>query len=91
MAQLRWTNVDEAFGLNHPGIHVFRSTDSLGNMPSIAYYVVADLADKSLRINTDTTLLRRITPSAYFERNQHPLVVVNGTFSISRPRRIWMW
>jgi len=80
MAQLRWTNVDEAFGLNHPGIHVFRSTDSLGNMPSIAYYVVADLADKSLRINTDTTLLRRITPSAYFERNQHPLVVVNGTF-----------
>jgi exopolysaccharide biosynthesis protein len=49
-------------------------------MPSIAYYVVADLADKSLRINTDTTLFRRISPSAYYERNQHPLVVVNGTF-----------
>jgi hypothetical protein len=79
-AQLRWTNVDEAFGLHQSGIHVFHSADSLGGMPSIAYYVVADLADKSLRINTDTTLFRRITPAAYFERNQHPLVVVNGTF-----------
>lgn len=80
MAQLRWTNVDEAFGLNHPGVHVFRSTDSLGNMPSIAYYAVADIRNKTLDIYTDTTLYRRITPSAYYERNQHPIIVVNGTF-----------
>jgi hypothetical protein len=65
MAQLRWTNVDDSLGLDHPGIHVFRSTDSLGGMHSIAYYVVADMRSSNLRVNTDTTLFRRNTPSAY--------------------------
>jgi hypothetical protein len=79
-AQINWINVDSSFGLNHKGLHLFRSGDSIEGMPSIAYYLVADLKDKSLSFFTDTTNYRRITPSAYFERNGHPAVVVNGTF-----------
>lgn len=72
--------MDSAYGLHHPGVHVYRSADSLGGLPSIAYYMVADLKDRTLNVDTDTTLFRRITPSAYYERNRQPLVVVNGTF-----------
>lgn len=79
-AQVRWTQMDSAYGLQNPGIHVYRSGDSLSGLPSVAYYVRINLQDKSLLVDTDTTLFRRITPSEYFNRNQQPLVVVNGTF-----------
>lgn len=80
IAQRNWENIDSLFGLKNPGIHLYRSEDPIEGKPSVAYYVVANLHHRSLSFDTDTTLLRRITPSAYFEKNKQPLVVVNSTF-----------
>ncbi|MBO9683876.1 MAG: phosphodiester glycosidase family protein, partial [Flavisolibacter sp.] len=45
-----------------------------------AFYVIADLKDKQLEFTTDTTYKRRLTPSQFYQKNDQPLVVVNGTF-----------
>ncbi len=78
--QLVWRNVDTAFGPLPSSIHVFRSDDTIGGKANIAYYVIADLKDKKLSFDTDTTLNRRLTPYEYYNRNEQPYVVVNGTF-----------
>lgn len=78
--QLKWKNVDSLFAPLPQGVHVFYTNDSLEGRTNIAYYVEADLKNKNLDFTVDTTLSRRLTPAQYFERNQHPLVVVNCTF-----------
>jgi len=78
--QLRWTLADSAFGLRHKGLHAYRSDDSIGGMPSRAYYVIADLRDRTLSFTTDTTMSRGLTPSAYQRRHPRSMVIVNGTF-----------
>ena len=79
-AQLQWKNVDSLFGPLPPSVHVFYTKDSPDTSAFSAYYVVADLGDESLEFTTDTSLNRRLTPAQFFEKNQRPLVVVNGTF-----------
>ena len=79
-SQVRWLNVDSLFGDLPGSVHVFKTLDSLDGKPNIAYYVVADLKDKDLDFDTDTTLNRRLKPSEYFEKNKKPLIVVNTTF-----------
>lgn len=80
VAQVKWVNVDTAFGPLPANMHVFKTTDSLDGKPCIAYYVKAKLKDKKLDFITDTTLGRRLTPMQFFEKNNKPSVVVNGTF-----------
>lgn len=93
LAQTRWENVDAEFGALPPSIHVYRTTDPLEGKPNIAYYVEADLHDKNLSFETDTTLGRRLTPYQFFRKHADstggqkeeagatpPLVVVNATF-----------
>jgi len=80
LAQLRWQNVDAEFGSLPKGLQVFRTTDSLDGKPFIAYYAEADLSNKKLHFAADTTDGRRMTPSQFYEVNQHPAVVVNCTF-----------
>jgi hypothetical protein len=80
VAQLKWQNVDDKFGTLPSSIHVFTSKDSLGGKPSIAYYVSIDIKDKSIQFDTDTTFKRRLTPEAFYQKNNKPFVVVNGTF-----------
>lgn len=77
---MRWVNVDSLFGPLPASVQVFRSVDSLDGSPFIGYYVKARLKDRKLAFTVDTTLGRRLTPAAYFERNNQPLVVVNCTF-----------
>ncbi len=79
-AQLKWKNVDSIFGALQSSIHVYFNNDSLDKRPNIAYYAEIDLKDKSLDITVDTTLNRRLTPTQYFEKDNHPLLVVNCTF-----------
>ncbi|MBY0478454.1 MAG: phosphodiester glycosidase family protein [Chitinophagaceae bacterium] len=79
-AQLRWQNVDSLFGPLPSSIHVFKSTDSIDGKPNIAFYVIAELKDRKLKFTTDTTFKRRLTPSQFYEKNEQPVVVVNGTF-----------
>jgi hypothetical protein len=78
--QLRWVNVDSLFGALPSSVHVFRTADSIDGKPNIAYYLIADLNDKSLDFTADTSHGRRLKPSQYFERNDSALLVVNTTF-----------
>jgi exopolysaccharide biosynthesis protein len=79
-AQLKWVNVDSLYHPLPSSVHVYKTTDSLDGKPNIAYYVIADLKDKKLLFDADTTLNRRLTPSQSYQKNNQPLVVVNTTF-----------
>jgi Phosphodiester glycosidase len=79
-AQLKWVNVDADFAPLPANVHVYKTTDSLDGKPNIAFYVEAKLKDKHLNFTTDTTYKRRLTPKQFFEKNNHPLLVVNTTF-----------
>ncbi|XVJ65554.1 MAG: phosphodiester glycosidase family protein [Lacibacter sp.] len=78
--QLKWVNVDSMFAPLPSSVHVFKTTDSIEGKPNIAFYVVADIKDRHLTLTTDTTLKRRFTPQQFYNKNQQPLIVVNGTF-----------
>lgn len=80
LAQVKWTNVDSLYGLLPSSVHVFTTTDAIEGKANVAYYVIADLKDRKLNFTTDTTYQRRFTPQQFYERNQQPLLVVNGTF-----------
>ena len=79
-AQLKWVDVDAEFGPLPAGTHVYRTESTIDGKPNVAYYFTADLKNKKLQFSTDTTLLRRITPLQFYERNKKPVLVVNGTF-----------
>lgn len=79
-SQMKWAPDEEANRNLPPSVRLYRSTDTLGGKPSIAYYIEADLADASLEFDVDTTYKRRLTPQQFYEKNGQPLVVVNGTF-----------
>jgi Phosphodiester glycosidase len=79
-AQLKW-RLAEAYNKNlPPSVRLFYSNDSIEGKPSIAYYIEANLNDAELIFDTDTTYKRRFTPQQFYEKNNQPLVVVNGTF-----------
>ena len=79
-AQVKWQNVDSLFGPLTKNFHVYKCTDSLDGKPFIGYYIQAKLKDKKLHFTTDTTLKRRYTPQQFYQKNNQPLLVVNGTF-----------
>ena len=79
-AQLSWKNLDSLYQPLPPSVHIYKSTDSIDGKPDVVYYIIADLKDKYLNFTLDTTYKRRITPSQFFEKDNHPLLVVNGTF-----------
>jgi Phosphodiester glycosidase len=80
-AQLHWQNVDSLYQPLPKSVHVYKTTDSMfDGKPNIAYYVIADLKDKHLLFDADTTYKRRLTPSQFYEKNKQPLLVVNCTF-----------
>lgn len=78
--QLTWQNVDTLYRPLPPSVHVYFTNDKTDTAAFRAYYVIADIKDKNLDFTTDTTYKRRLTPSQFYEKNNHPLVVVNGTF-----------
>ncbi len=79
-AQVRWLNVDSLFAPLPPTVHVFYTNDSIDGKPNIAYYVSAELKDKTLDFTAQTGKGKRFTPTQYFETEGKPLVVVNSTF-----------
>ena len=82
MAQeLQWKNVSTSFDLKTNAIQVFESTSSTLNDSAFkAYYVLINTNDPNLQMGVDTTLYRRLTPSAFYERLAAPLVVMNASF-----------
>jgi exopolysaccharide biosynthesis protein len=79
-AQLHWKNLDSIYQPLPASVHVYKSTDPIDGKPDVVYYVIADIKDKSLNFTTDTTYKRRFTPSQFFEKDNHPVVVVNASF-----------
>lgn len=79
-AQLLWVNADSLYQPLPSSIHIYKTTDSIDGKPNIAFYVIADLMDKRILFDADTTLHRRMTPKQFYEKNEQPLVVVNTTF-----------
>lgn len=78
--QLMWQNVDAQFGSLPTGVHVYKTTDSVEGKPNIAFYAEIPLQNLQLQFTTDTSIGRRLTPQQYYQRNNNPLLVVNGTF-----------
>jgi len=79
-AQIKWVNVDSLFQPLPSSVHVYKTNDLLNGKPNIAYYVSVDLKDKKLDLSTAIGNGKRYTPSAYFEQNNQPLLVMNTTF-----------
>lgn len=79
-AQLRWKEVSAEFGYLPKSLKVYKTTDSLNGRPFIAYYAVASLKDKDLEFTTQTGKGKRLTPTAFYEQESYPFLVVNGTF-----------
>ena len=79
-AQTQWTNIDSLFQPLPSSMKVYKSTESIDGKPNVMYYAIADLKDKGLIFTSDTTMDRRITPAGFYEKNHHPLLVVNTSF-----------
>ncbi len=79
-AQMRWRKVDSAYAPLPASLHVYRSQDSLGGAPFVAYYVAARLKDRKLLFTAQTGQGKRFTPMQYYQLEQFPLLVVNCTF-----------
>jgi len=82
MAQkLAWKDVSTDFDLKTNAIQVFESTSTTLNDSAFkAYYVLINTNDPTLQMGVDTTLYRRLTPSAFYERLAQPTVVMNASF-----------
>lgn len=87
-SQIRWMNVDSQFSPLPEGVHVFFTDDSLEVKPNRAFYVSVPLKEKTVKFDMDTALNRAFTPASYYERNNHPLVVVNCTFFSPEKRNL---
>lgn len=79
-AQWHWKNVDSLYQPLPAGMHVYITQDSIEGKPNIAYYVSADLKEKSLAFTTQIGNGKRLTPTQYFEQEGKPLLVMNCTF-----------
>ncbi len=79
-AQVNWINVDSSFTPLPTNFHIYKTTDSLDGKPFMAFYVEASLKDRHLLFTTDSTFKRRLTPLQFYQKNNQPLLVVNGTF-----------
>jgi len=79
-AQLHWQNVDSLYQPLPSSVHVYKTNDLLDGKPNIAFYVIADLKDRKISFDTDTTYKRRLSPTQFYQKNNQPLVVVNTTF-----------
>jgi len=79
-AQIKWQNVDSLYQPLPNSVHVYYTDQPVDTSAFRAFYVIADLKDRSLDFTTDTTLNRRLKPSQFFSKNDAALVVVNGTF-----------
>ena len=80
LGQLHWRRVDSLYRPLPGSVHVYRSADSLEDLPSVAYYVSARLKDKGLQYTAATGQGKRFTPAQYYQIEQSPLLVVNCTY-----------
>lgn len=76
-AQWNRKNADSLFQPLPASVHVYMTNDPTEGKPNIAYYVSAELKDKSLDFTTQTGNGKRYTPTRYFEQEQKLLLGMN--------------
>ena len=79
-AQTKWVCVDSLYQPLPNSVHVYYTNDIIDGKPNIAYYVTAELKDKTLNFTTQIGNGKRLTPTQYFTQEQKPLLVMNCTF-----------
>jgi hypothetical protein len=79
-AQISWKDVSVDYGIDTPTFKVYESTGTLNDSPFSAFYVKVNKQDFYLSKGVDTTLYRRLTPTQYYEKLHHPLLIVNASF-----------
>jgi len=78
--QINWINVDSLYQPLPTSTKIFKTTSSLNQKPFIAYALLVELNDPSLDFTVDTTFKRRLTPSAFYQKNNKPLAILNTSF-----------
>ena len=68
-AQLSWVNVDSLYQPLPASVHIYYTESKMDTAPFRAYYLIADLKNRNLDFSADTTHNRRLTPTAFYERN----------------------
>ncbi len=79
-AQISWKEVSTDFGVNPSSCTVYESVGKLADSAFRAFYVKINKDAIGLYMDADTTLYRRLTPTQYFEKLDHPTIVVNASF-----------
>src|SRR5512138_1374585 len=72
-AQLKWTNVDSLYQPLPSSVHVYFTNEPIDTGAFRAYYLIADLKDKKLLFDVDTTFNRRLTPTQFYQKNKQPI------------------
>ena len=89
-SQLKWVNVDSLYQPLPSSVHIYFTNSPIDTAAFHAYYLIADVKNKSLRFTVDTALNRRLTPAKFYTKCadraigendcRYPLVVVNCSF-----------
>lgn len=79
-SSINWQNRSSDFGPLPTGMDVYSFEGMYQKKPFRAFYVIADPRSGTLQIEHDTTQNRRLTPSGFYEKNDHPVLVVNTSF-----------
>jgi exopolysaccharide biosynthesis protein len=79
-AQITWENRDSLYQPLPSSVHIYTTSQPIDTGVFRAWYLVADLHDKSLEFTTDTSFRRRLTPADFYKKNNQALVIVNGPF-----------
>jgi hypothetical protein len=77
---INWQNNSSDFGPLPSGMEVYSFEGMYQNKPFRAFYVTADPRSGSLQMEHDTTQNRRLTPAGFYDKNDHPVLVVNTSF-----------
>jgi hypothetical protein len=77
---LKWENADGQYQPLPASVHIFRTTSPLDGKANIAYYLIADLKDRSVEFDVDTSKGRRLTPAQFYKRDPEAIAIVNTTF-----------
>lgn len=79
-AQLFWKKVNNLYPSLSEGLNIYESSDSIDGKPNRSFYIEADLKNKNLHFTTRTLQGKRQTPAEFYNTENKPLLVVNGTF-----------
>ncbi|NBY25309.1 MAG: phosphodiester glycosidase family protein [Chitinophagaceae bacterium] len=78
--QTNWVSVDSLYQPLPTSAKLFKTTSPLSQKPFIAYALIVELKDPSLDFTVDTTFNRRLTPAAFYQKNNKPLAILNTSF-----------